>query len=298
MRIGLGTAQFGLDYGITNLTGRPPEDEIETILAIAAHAGIDTLDTAPIYGSSEESLGCHGLVNAGFRIVTKTPKFDDVSTADHAAQKLLVSFERSLARLQTKQVHALLFHHPGDLIGPFGDRLWYTVEALKASGRVAKIGVSVYEGAEIDIALQRYPIDIVQLPWNPIDDRLIEGGQLARLTAARVEIHARSLFLQGLLLEDPARIPVKFAPIARATAQMQSTFANAGLSLLEGILALAFQQTGIHRFICGISSGAQLEEIVRAAEKFYDLKTRVDIAPPEKLDPRLLNPARWAELGA
>jgi len=295
MRIGLGTAQFGLDYGITNRTGRVARDDAAAILALAERSGIDTIDTAPLYGDSEAALGAAGT--AAFRIVTKTPKFGAASSPEQAAEQLRESFDHSLAKLCRPRVHALLIHDPDDLTGPFGDRLWKAMEALKTSGLVSEIGLSVYEGAEIDAVLERYPVDIVQLPWNPLDQRLEAGSQLARLAEAGVEVHARSLFLQGLLLEEPSRIPAKFAPIAEAVAQMRSVFDHSGLTALEGILSLAFQQTNIDRFICGVTGVHELGDIITAAQKAQKMGP-ISTALPLNLDPRLLNPSRWEELGA
>jgi aryl-alcohol dehydrogenase-like predicted oxidoreductase len=295
MRIGVGTAQFGLNYGITNPGGMVGEEEIAAILALAARAGIDTLDTASLYGSSEEALGRHS--SAAFRIVTKTPKFSDAPSVEAAADQLRESFGRSLERLGRQQVYALLFHDAGDLLGSFGGALWQAMEDIKASGRAAKIGLSVYEGDDIDRALAHYSIDIVQLPWSPLDQRMAQGGQLARLAEAGVEVHARSLFLQGLLLEEPANLPDKFAPIAEASARMRSKFENAGLTVLEGIFALAFEQREIHRFICGVTSAFELEQIVKVAQNAEELEQPLQIDFPHNLHPRLLNPARWDELG-
>jgi aryl-alcohol dehydrogenase-like predicted oxidoreductase len=231
-----------------------------------------------------------------FRIVTKTPKFAEASSAEQAVDWLKNFFERSLQHLERGTVHGLLFHDADDLLGPFGDRLWQAMEEFAAVGQVTRIGVSIYDGAQVDTALDRYPIGIVQLPWNPVDHRLVNGGQLGRLAAEGVEVHARSLFLQGLLLEEPARIPVRFAPIAAAAARMRSAFDTAGLTMLEGIMALASRQAEIHRFICGVTTAHELEDIVRAVEKVAALQAPVDFSPPRDLDPRLLNPARWVEL--
>lgn len=296
MRVGLGTAQFGEVYGITNRAGRVAQAKVAALLALAERSGIDTLDTAPLYGESEAALGASGT--AGFRIVTKTPKFGAATSGQAARNDLRATFMRSLQQLERARVHGLLIHDPADLLGPLGPALWHEMQELKAEGLVSAIGASFYEGVEIDRALDAYPLDLVQLPFNPLDRRLVAGGQLRRLGEAGVEIHARSLFLQGLLLEEPARIPPRFGPVAEAVAEMRAEFDAIGLSMLEGILALAFEQDEIHRFICGVTSVRDLEEIVAAAEKAEALDKPPSLILPDNLDPRLLNPARWRELDA
>lgn len=296
-RIGLGTAQFGLDYGITNPRGRIGEREVRTILADCAAAGIDTLDTANLYGESETVIGQSLETGANFKIVTKTPKFTAARSTIDAVGALNSAFEASLSKLRRVSLHALLLHDASDLLGPLGNALWGALEAIKASGRVTKIGVSVYEGAEIEDALRSYPIDIVQVPWNPIDSRLVVSGTLAHLADRGVEIHARSLFLQGLLLQQPAAIPKRFGPVRDAVEDLDERFRKEGLSRLEGILAAAFARPEISRFICGVTSRVELNAIVVAAQTDHMIKGRNPIPTYRGFDPRYLDPRRWPELG-
>ena len=293
-RLGLGTVQFGQDYGITNPRGQVREDEVASILNLAAEAGIDTIDTARSYGTSESVIGRCSPDDAMFRIVTKTPKFGGVADGDEAAAQLRAAFETSLEALGRKDVYGLLLHDVNDLFGPVARALWQAMEGLKSSGRAAKIGISIYDGAEIDRVLDEYPIDIIQVPFNALDDRLIKGGQLNRLASAGVEIHARSLFLQGLLLAPTEDIPARFAPIRSAVEQLDSVFAGQRLSRLEGLLALAFQQREIGRYIIGVTSSDELRAILAALEK-AEQADPVEWMPPA-IDPVFLNPARWDEL--
>jgi aryl-alcohol dehydrogenase-like predicted oxidoreductase len=294
-RIGLGTAQFGAHYGITNTTGQVPGTEIAAILDLAAASGIDTLDTAHLYAESESAIGCHLQYDATVRIVTKTRRFGTTKDSRAAVKQLRDDFQGSLKALRRSNVHALLLHDAGDLIGPMGPDLWSALQELRASGLVERIGVSVYEGEEIDCILDRYPIEIVQLPFNVLDRRLEDGGHLQRLGQAGVEVHARSLFLQGLLLAPIAEIPDKFRPIRAAVEHLDRHFATYGLSRLEGLLTLALRQSGIERFICGVTSVAELTAIILAAQKAVRIQ---ELKVPElpTVEPRYLHPARWSEL--
>lgn len=293
-RLGLGTVQFGQDYGITNPRGQVREDEVVSILSVAAEAGIDTIDTARLYATSESVIGRCSPDGAAFRIVTKTPRFGGLADQESAAAQLRAAFETSLGALGRKHVYGLLLHDVNDLFGPVAGALWGAMENLKSSGRVAKIGVSVYEGAEVDRVLNEHPIDIVQVPFNALDDRLVKDGQLDRLASTGVEIHSRSLFLQGLLLAPTTEIPDRFAPIRSAAEQLDSVFARQRLSRLEGLLALAFGQHEIDRFIVGVTSADELRAIVAAVDRAEQVGP-LEWNPPA-LDPVYLNPARWSEL--
>lgn len=290
-RLALGTAQFGLDYGITNRGGRVEDNEVAAILALASDNGIDTIDTARLYGESEASIRRNWPAGAEFRIVTKTPKFGDSEDAGQAAAELHAAFEKSLQALGRTSVDALLMHDAQDLLGPFGTALWTALEELKHSGRVAKIGVSIYEADEIDAVLDRFRIDVVQLPFNAIDQRLAEGAQLRRLCGANVEIHARSVFLQGLLLAPVDAIPPRFEPLRSAIERIDKAFAEEGLSRLEGLLASVLTRREIDRVVVGVTSAQELSAIIRAVKRAEDAEAlHIDLPP---LDPRYLNPARW-----
>jgi aryl-alcohol dehydrogenase-like predicted oxidoreductase len=228
--------------------------------------------------------------------VTKTPKFASATSAAEAVAGLRAAFAQSLAKLKQPSVDALLLHEPSDLLGALGPALWAAMEELKGAGQVRAIGVSVYEGSEIDAALAAFPIDIVQIPWNPLDQRLENGGQLARLAAAGVEVHVRSLFLQGLLLQDAAAIPERFGPLRDAVAQLHAGFGAAGLSPLEGIFAHAFARPEVARFIVGVTRVAELDAILLAGRKAAEVKAAPIPSTASGLDARYLNPARWAEL--
>lgn len=298
-RLALGTVQFGLAYGITNNAGQVPEDEVARLLARAAQAGITTLDTAALYGTSEAVLG--RTMHASFRVITKTSKVaPNDSTAD-AVSRLEASFAASLTHLNLPAVSGLMAHESDDLLGPHGDALWAAMARLKAEGKALKIGASIYSGAQIDALLARYPLDLVQIPTNALDHRLREGGLLARLKAAGVEVHARSIFLQGLLLQKPGDIAPKFGPLRDVVAALHHALASSALSPLSGLIAAVLGHSDIDRLVMGVTRLSELDEIIAAEQQANEALTR----NPELAntlsgiridDERILSPARWGEL--
>lgn len=228
-------------------------------------------------------------------MVTKTPVIGSTASPEAATDMVRHAFAHSLRMLREERLAGLLVHHADDLLGPYGNAIWDTLEALKRGGQVAKIGVSAYDGAQVNALIGRYPIDIIQLPYNILDQRLVEGGQLVRLAEQGIEVHARSLFLQGLLLADPPAIPERFAPIRTAIDRLDRLFATDGRSRLEGLIADAFQRTGIARLVCGVTDSAQLEALVAAAEQAESLPP-IDTASLPGVDEIFLNPARWNAL--
>lgn len=210
MKIGLGTVQFGLPYGVSNATGMTDEIEVGRILDYAGSRGVRVLDTAAAYGKSEEVLGYRLPAAALFHIVTKTSPFRGNCIDDSAITAIDQRFKSSLENLRRNAVYGLLVHHAGDMLKEGGERLAAWLIEQKVSGKAVKVGVSVYDRDTLDAILQKIDIDMVQLPLNIFDQRFLANGYLAELKAAGIEIHVRSAFLQGLLLMEPSTLPSFF----------------------------------------------------------------------------------------
>jgi aryl-alcohol dehydrogenase-like predicted oxidoreductase len=294
-RLGLGTVQFGLDYGITNANGKVGQAEAREILAEARRSGIDLLDTAALYGDSEQVIGEADPGHA-FRIVTKTAKVGSAGDGETAARRVRERFDLSLRNLRAGSVDGLLVHDPADLTGPFGAEIWQELQSIRKRGLARRIGVSVYTGEEIDAILSRFEPDIVQLPINALDARLVRGGQLDRLAARGVEVHARSVFLQGLLLQSARDIPDRFVGLAERIGGLHEALNRAGLTPLEGALAAVLRLPAIARIIVGTTGVAELAAIVAAVRSVADRRFDVDFDRWTIEDERILNPARWGTL--
>jgi len=292
MKIGLGTVQFGLDYGVSNQQGITPGAEVKDILTLAWESGITILDTAASYGVSEEVIGKSIPEGMPFKIVTKTPPFkkERIDKADAATLK--ASFRQSLKKLRKPAIYGLLVHHAADLLVHGGPYLWQAMEELKAAGLVAKIGVSVYSPQEIDELLERYLPDLIQLPVNVFDQRMIQGGHLRRLKDRGIEIHSRSVFLQGLLLMPPEEIAPYFDTIKPVIMQYHSAMQNKRITPLTAALGFVYQQAEIDHIIVGVNNRLHLEEIIKVVG---DIQTsgKLDFSNYAVHDESIINPALW-----
>lgn len=262
MKLGLGTVQFGLDYGISNSAGRTPPREVRAILELAAAEGVRVLDTAPAYGRSEEVLGQSMSAADDFAIVTKTPEFHGGTITASHADLLRRTFGESLRKLRRPRLYGLLAHHADDLLAPGGERLMQAMLELKQQGLVSKVGASVYNGLQIDAIMQRHAIDLVQLPLSVLDQRLLASGHLRKLKQAGVEVHARSVFLQGLLLMPVANLPRYFDPLRSHLANYHAYLEAAGIPPMRAALDFALGLAEVDHVILGVNSRLQLQEIL------------------------------------
>lgn len=291
MKLALGTVQFGVNYGISNVNGLPSQDEIRRILIAAEGIGVDLLDTAALYGASEQTLGSCMQPDSQFRIVTKTPQFKAEQIDRRHATELAESFSASLQKLGRTSVYGLLIHQTDNLLAPGGEHLMDAMAELKAKGLVQKIGASVYTAEQIDKLLDRYAFDLIQLPVNVFDQRLVKQGQLSRLKQVGVEIHARSVFLQGLLLMQPTAMKPYFAPLQALAAAYQAFLVTRGLTPLQGALAYVNSLQEIDYAVVGVTSQQELEEIVHAKQTLVDGSTDWSVFSCD--NESMINPAVW-----
>ncbi len=287
-RLALGTVQFGLPYGIANQNGQVARPVVAEMLQLAASSGIDTLDTAIAYGESEACLGEVGARD--FKIVTKLPAVPDgcVDVSGWVEEQVDASF----SRLGVNDVYGILLHRPQQLLEPDGEKLYLALQDLKATGRVKKVGASIYVPDELAGLTQRYHFDLVQAPFNLVDRRLHTSGWLQRLKDKGVEIHTRSAFLQGLLLMPQSAIPDRFLPWSALWVKWHCWISSQNISSVQACLAFSLSFPEIDRVVVGADSVNQLQQIISAAtsvvpEYFPDLSCE---------DENLINPARWSQL--
>ncbi len=259
MQFGIGTAQFGMDYGISNQNGKTPINELIDILDFAKENQICLLDTAITYGDSESILGTLVSKKHNFRIITKTPVFKKRRLTHQDADNLKLSFYKSLEKLKQPKIAGLLIHHADDLLNDGGEFLFATMQTLKKDRLVEKIGVSVYTGEQIDLLLEKYDFDLIQLPINVLDQRLIDSGYFFRLKERGIEVHVRSIFLQGLLLMDPELLHPFFSPIKPLLNQYRVFLQSKGLDYAQGALAFIKQIPEIDYIIIGVNNVEQLK---------------------------------------
>jgi len=288
-RLGLGTAQFGLDYGVSNRRGQNSLEEVRQILDEAKILGIDMLDTSPNYGNSEEVLGKCLNSNNYFNIVTKTPIFDEETITKKSGSLLTEYYRKSLEQLRYDKLYGLLVHHVENLLAPGGQYLIKSLNDLKAEGVVKQIGVSVYNSAQIDKLLKIFKPDIIQLPINLFDQRLINSGHLAGLKKQGVEIHARSVFLQGLLLMEAEKLPDWFKPIEKKIDEYFLYIKEKNVSPQSAALSFVKNIEEIDYIIIGVNSAAHLRQNVKA---FQD-KVSLDFERFAVSDEKIINPALW-----
>jgi aryl-alcohol dehydrogenase-like predicted oxidoreductase len=287
-RLVLGTAQFGLPYGVANRTGLIDRAEAAKILNLAWTEGIDTLDTAAAYGESERRLG--ELDVRRWRVVSKVPAVPD-ALADVSGW-VDGTIAASLRTLGCDSLYGLLLHQPRQLLGPTGDILFRALLDAKERGEATNIGISIYAPEDLDSLWPRYQFDLVQAPMNVFDRRLGSSGWLARLHAEGVKIHIRSIFLQGLLLMDGSARPARFRQWQDLWDRWHRWLEEQSITALQACMAFGHSQPHVDGIIVGVDSLIHLQGILKSVK-------HVPVPPvPDYLqthDLELIDPSRWSE---
>lgn len=287
-KLGLGTVQWGSEYGVSNRTGKTGLQEVGRILERAKTSGIAVIDTASLYGDAESVLGAYEV--SAFNVVTKTPRFGGGQVDAVHARKLRLTYLDSLAKMGLKAAHGLLVHGAKDLLVPGGHLLLDEMRELKHQGLVRKIGVSVYDRTELDGVLALWTPDIVQLPASVFDQRLIVSGCLKRLKDLDVEVHVRSVFLQGLLLMPLEHIPAFFYPIMELIVRWHDATREQSMTPAEAALSFIRDLPEVDTVLVGVESESQFDEILSS---FSINRTFVGHGLSCD-DARFLNPGLWS----
>ncbi|MEJ0024645.1 MAG: aldo/keto reductase [Rhizomicrobium sp.] len=260
-RLGLGTVQFGQAYGISNAAGRVSADDVAAILRRAAEAGLRTLDTAAGYGEAEGVLGALADVAVPLRIVTKT------ISLKNGLDAVVARARQSVDKLRRRPVDLLLVHAAADLAGADGDALWSALLGLRDEGLFGGVGISAYVSDDPVALARRFHPAAMQIPFSLLDQRLLLTGALAAIKDMGVEIHARSIFLQGLLFLGDQKFPPKLRAAAPHLAGLRARIADAGSTPLAAALAFALGRPEIDVALVGVTSLREFEEILDAAAR-------------------------------
>jgi aryl-alcohol dehydrogenase-like predicted oxidoreductase len=289
MELALGTAQFGMKYGVANKNSDFSLNKIDEILEYASKNQIDTLDTAMNYGEAEKRLGEIGVND--WNVITKLNSPDEnlIDPVGWINEKI----ESSLQNLRIASLSGVLIHDAKLLNNQNGKLIWQRLNQLKSQGLIKKVGISIYQPSELDSLFNNFKFDIVQAPFNVFDKRIEKSGWLSKIPKENKELHTRSIFLQGLLLMSSESRPKKFNYWKKFWENWDNWLIKNNLNALEACLGVVFQRSEISKIVIGIDSLKQLKEIITAKNKI----NLVD--PPSCLsceDEMLINPSNWNSL--
>jgi len=277
----LGTVQFGMDYGIANLMGKPTRKDVLSILALAWEKGVRRFDTAPGYGSEKvlgEFIKANGLQDET-KLLTKIPSLE---SSDHH-KSIRLNLETSLNHLGCP-IDVLFFHNPEDSSSLLRDPQFF--ENLTRDYPVSNLGVSIYEPQEVEY-LSGCPFDLAfQFPFNVLDRRF---EQVSMPLGMR---YARSIFLQGVLASENGLIENAPEPLLNIQRNYHTLLDERKIDPIDLALSFVFYAKNIDYFLIGVDTVSQLNEIFDVEIDEFNERKDVDFSQFE-FDSKWLNPRNW-----
>jgi aryl-alcohol dehydrogenase-like predicted oxidoreductase len=258
-KLGLGCSQLGLDQPPSAPRGRPPEREAADALQIAARAGLKILDAQVQFGRAETMIGNLMPRPNPFRTILRCVRPD--RGPDHVEDEL----RQALRRLRLDKADTVMVQSAGDLFSPQGPAMWDRLRQLRDEGLFECLGVSVFASDEPVGLARRFKPDVMQAPVSLLDQRLIVSGALAEIAGLGIEVHLRSIFLQGLLFLPPDRMPVALRGSAGPLSRVRRLIAEGRSDPLQAALWFALSRPEAHHVIVGVASAAELQAVIAAA---------------------------------
>jgi len=286
-KLALGTAQLGFRYGINNKVGLLPAEKAYEIIEFAYKRGIDTLDTAFVYGESEKRIGnVRNDIKSNLKIVSKTPMMINGDTLNKF-------FDISLSRLGLTRIYGYLIHAFNDYIND--KTLLHKMHELKEKNAVEKIGFSLYYPSHLELLIdQNVQFDLVQVPFNLADRRFEKYFDI--LKKKNIEIHTRSVFLQGVFFIEGNKLPPNLKPFSPILGKINKLSRETNRTLQSILLNFVLEKESVDKVIVGIDNIEQLEEnlgevnnMLTTEEVSYIEDELSEIKIPEEL----LAPSNW-----
>ncbi len=280
-KICLGTAQYGLDYGINNQSGKPSESEVFRILDYASQQGVSNLDSAESYGSALEILGRYNHERGvKYRINSKFSSID---------KPLRETLELSLVKLKLNSINVFYFHDYGQFIA--NPEYHRQIIDLKKDGLITQIGLSIYDNSEFCDACKYDFVDIIQFPFNVMDNTFHRGDLIKFAVREGKLLHARSVYLQGLFFMASSSIPEKLLPLLPYLKQLRKIARNENISIGQMALNYVLQNEDINYVIIGVDSLDQLKQNLEysnrsISEETIDAIDRICVDEVELLYPK------------
>jgi aryl-alcohol dehydrogenase-like predicted oxidoreductase len=282
----LGTVQFGLKYGINNVSERPDQTGVNEMLLFAFNAGIKCLDTAEVYGNAHQAIGKFHESNSAilFDIITKLP--------DQLDHQLGIKVDQYIKDLNVKKLKLLLFHSFNTYVQNKGAVMEMAI--LKEHNKIEQTGVSVYSNEQARVAIDDNGIDVIQIPFNLFDNNNHRGEILIEAKKRGKIVHTRSTFLQGLFFTDLKKNNTKIVnSLRKEISKIQSTDLIKNLSVQEIALNYCLQQSYIDQILIGVDNIHQLKENLKHAQYLISEDIISKINEINISNKNLLNPSLW-----
>lgn len=262
-QLSIGTAQFGLDYGISNDSGRVSSTELSSIFRYMGSVGLFEFDTAQTYGDTENLLAKFLATNHNLSKTKIVTKFSLNKPYEFGDIKKHVGI--SLNKLNAKSLFGVLLHNFDDYKNY--PELWREMLKLKSEGMIKNIGFSIYNPDQLDNILKdNLDFNIIQIPFNVFDRRF--KPYFSELDSLNILVYFRSIFMQGLVFIDPRFIGRNLDLAKKYIQSLDKISSDSGFDINSLCLNYALSQNSAYKVIIGVTSAAELKKNILSLNEF------------------------------
>ena len=272
----IGSANFSQNYGADST--KVSEIQIKKILDLAKKYKINKIDTAEAYLKQNNIFS---KVDSKFKFIYKVNPNKNWLSFEFSKKKL----EYFLNNINNNKLDTILFHNTKILFKKDGMKIFDNLESLKNQKYFNKIGVSIYDMDDLDYIISNYNIDIVQCPYNILDNRILITGWFDKLKKIGIETHIRSIFLQGLLVNKNVYKKKFFKKWYNSLHQWFSLIKENNISPIDYCLSDILKYD-FDRVIIGLNSYDNFKEILNFKRINIHDKLNIKINDMKLIDPR------------
>ena len=284
----LGSANFNQIYGITKNFIK--KKEIKRSFNLALKNNIRIIDTSPLYNKSEKIIGL--LNNDKFKIISKIPKIPRNIKKKNIKKWVKLKVSNSLKNLKIKKFECLLLHNVDSLLSKNGNEIYKNIKNMKTIGLTNKIGISIYDFNILDKILRKFKFDLIQAPFNILDQRLVTTGWLKKLKKRKIKIYVRSIFLQGILLLKHNQLPEKLKKLNKNLIIWENWLKKNKFKPLQVCISFVLNQRQLDGIVVGYNNKNQLNQILKQKK----MKSSFSIPNLNIRNRKLIDPRKWLNL--
>ena len=284
----LGSANFNQIYGITKNFIK--KKEIKRSFNLALKNNIRIIDTSPLYNKSEKIIGL--LNNDKFKIISKIPKIPRNIKKKNIKKWVKLKVSNSLKNLKIKKFECLLLHNVDSLLSKNGNEIYKNIKNMKRIGLTNKIGISIYDFNILDKILKKFKFDLIQAPFNILDQRLVTTGWLKKLKKRKIKVYVRSIFLQGILLSKLNQLPEKLKKLNKNLIIWENWLKKNKFKPLQVCISFVLNQRQLDGIVVGYNNKNQLNQILKQKK----MKSSFSIPNLNIRNRKLIDPRKWLNL--
>lgn len=273
-KIIIGSANVNTKYGFKK--NNIKTKEFKKLLKNAKLKKINFIDTSPKYSNSEKVIGS---IKEKFNIITKIPKIPLNTKKNKIEDWIINKFITSLRNLNSKFIYGVLIQNAEILLSNKGDNIYNALVNFKNKKKIKKIGVSIYDFKKLEKIINKFKIDFVQVPFNIFDQRLVEKSLIPKLKKRGIEIHVRSVFLQGLLTEKNLRLPSSMKDLNKNLKIWEKWIKKNKINPINACLDFVLRNKDIDKIVIGFNSFKDFKQVIshkKSNIKFTNLKLSVN----------------------